>query len=330
VTKVAIVGATGYAGEELIRLLAGHNGVELTLLQAVVDKEAPIGEILPALAGKCNLVCFKPDPDAIIKNADLVFLALPHTVSMQYAPKLIAAGKKVIDLSADYRLKDLAVYQEYYKTDHADGAGVESAVYGLPEVYKLKIKKANLIANPGCYPTSIILGAYPLAEKKLIDGYVIADSKTGYSGAGREKVKALLENIKDSILPYRVNEHQHAPEIEQELGCGLVFTPQVMPIERGMLSAIYIKLNKKLKADQVNKLYQDFYKDAPFVKLREDIPQPKDVVMTNNCEIGLIVDEEKQLVIAISVIDNLTKGASGQAIQNMNIMLGLDEKQGLA
>jgi len=335
--KVAVVGATGYAGEEAIKALLNHSQVEITSVSAKVDKPQKIDEIFPEFSGKLELICDEPDFDQIIPNCDLAYLALPHRVSMQMAPKFLKAGKKVIDLSADYRLKDILSYETSYAIKHQDPENVGSAVYGLPEVYREKIKKANLIANPGCYPTSAILGCLPLLEKNLNEGPIIVDAKSGLSGAGREKEAELFAKMKDSFCAYKVDAHQHAPEIAQELSSvagktkEIVFAPHLIPIKRGILSTIYIPLNKELSEDEVHEFYNECYQDEPFVKVAPcgEFPQVKEVTKTNFCYLGIKVNTEKKLAIVISVIDNLIKGASGQAVQNMNIMYGFKETEGL-
>jgi N-acetyl-gamma-glutamyl-phosphate reductase len=336
--KVAVVGATGYAGEELLKILVNHPQVEITSVSAKIDKPQKIGEIFPYLSGKLDLVCAEPEFARIVPDCDLVFLALPHRVSMEVAPKFLQGGKKIIDLSADYRLKDTSIYEKYYGVQHKSSEYLKFAVYGLPEVYKEKIKQAKLLANPGCYPTGIMLGCLPLLDKGLAKRKnIIADAKTGLSGAGREKEAQLIPQMKDNFCAYKVDEHQHSPEINQELSqfarqkIEVTFTPHLIPIQRGILSTIYLPLKRVLSHEKMQKLYQDFYQHAPFVKVLPEgqFPQLKDVVKTNYCHIGLKVNPAKKLAIVISAIDNLVKGASGQAVQNMNIMCGFDETEGL-
>lgn len=336
--KVGVIGATGYTGEEIIKILAHHKDVKVTVLQAVVEQEMPISEMFPSLRGKLDLICKKPDGKEAAKSADLLFLALPHTVSMKVAPEFLKAGKRVIDLSADYRL-DLDKYEKWYGTKHADESNIKKAVYGLPELFKNKIRKANLIANPGCYPTSVILSVVPLLEKGLIDpSSIIADSKSGITGAGR-KPGWNLENpdIKNNFKAYKVDCHQHSPEMEQILKgvsgkrVNVVFVPHLLPIERGILSTIYMRVKKEIGYDGVVGIYKEKYKNCPFVRIkpRGELPQIKEAAYTNFFDIGLAIDRSKKLVIAVSAIDNLLKGAAGQAVQNMNIMYGFDETEGL-
>ena len=336
--KVGVIGATGYTGEEIVKLLAKHKDVNLTILQAVIEKDRPLSDIFPHLKGSVDLVCTGPDEKKAVENTDLVFLALPHRVSMKVAPAFIKAGKKVIDLSADYRIEK-ATYEKWYGTEHTDSANIKKAVYGLPELFGDAVKKARFIANPGCYPTSVILSAAPLMEKGLADtDYIICDSKTGITGAGR-KPGWNLDNpeVKDNFKAYKVNNHQHSPEMEEVLGrftgkkAKVVFVPHLLPVERGILSTTYMRLKKAASYEEIVNIYKDKYKGCPFVKIKEagQFPKLKEAVLTNDFILGLAVDTGKKLVIAVSAIDNLLKGAAGQAVQNMNIMCGFDEKEGL-
>lgn len=336
--KVGVIGATGYTGEELVKILAGHKNVKITVLQAVLDKEEPISEIFPHLSGKIDLICKKPDLEEAKSGADLFFLALPHTVSMTVAPALLEAGKKVIDLSADYRL-ETSEYEKWYGAKHKDKSNIKEAVYGLPELFKDKIKEARLIANPGCYPTSVILGVAPLLEKGLIQtDHIICDSKSGITGAGRSPGWN-LENpdIKDNFKAYKVNMHQHSPEMDRILksiskkDIKVLFVPHLLPIERGILSTIYMRAKKKLEYEEVMKVYKEKYKNCPFVRIKPEgkLPEIKEVALTNYFDIGLAPDADSKAIIAVSAIDNLLKGAAGQAAQNMNIMYGFDEAEGL-
>ncbi len=337
--KVAVVGATGYAGEELLKSLIRHPQIEITSLSAKIDKPQKISQIFPdSLAAKVDLVCSEPDFSKIVPDCDLAFLALPHRVSMQVAPKFLKAGKKVIDLSADYRLKDAALYEQWYGARHQSPEYLTQAVYGLPEVYREKIKQAKLLANPGCYPTGAILGCLPLLRSGLAQKEnIIVDAKSGLSGAGREKEAELFPRMQDNFCAYKVDTHQHAPEINQELSnfagkkLEITFTPHLIPINRGILSTIYIPLKKTLSQEEAEKLYQDFYQQEPYVKVLShgELPQLKDVAKTNFCHIGLKVSPAKKMAIVICAIDNLVKGASGQAVQNMNIMYGFKETEGL-
>jgi N-acetyl-gamma-glutamyl-phosphate reductase len=337
--RAGIVGATGYAGEELIGLLLKHPQVRITSVSAKIDEPENIADIFPKFKNRIDLVCTEPDIKEISAECDVVFLALPHTVSMQIAPKLLKAGKKVIDLSADYRLKDTKVYAQFYKTSHRDAASLKKAVYGLPEIYRYAIKSATLIANPGCYPTAAILALAPAAACNLIEpDSIIIDAKSGVSGAGK-KISAdfIFTEINEDFKPYKVNVHQHAPEIDQVVSklagkkLKVTFVPHLLPLNRGILETIYLKKNKEAKGSRQDfiKLYKKFYKTEPFVRIKDEgyYPRLKDVVGTNFCDIG--IKEERDNVIIITAIDNLLKGASGQAVQNMNIMYKYSEQLGL-
>ena len=338
--KVGIIGATGYAGEELIKILLKHPKIKLTYLVAKIKKSVPINRIFPHLKSKIDLTCESRFSLAKgLKKADLFFLALPHRTSMEMAPGLLKEGKRVIDLSADYRLKDAALYKKWYGVTHKDKENLKKAVYGLPELYREKIRKADLVANPGCYPTGAVLALLPFLKQRLIDTqWIVIDSKSGVSGAGREAlvVQEFHRGI-SNMKAYKVNEHQHSPEINQELSkvanetIGAIFTPHIVPMERGIVSTIYLRLKKKASNKKVIKLYKKFYEKEPFVKVLAEgnFPQTKDVVNTNSCHIGIKIDTKKKLGIIVAAIDNLLKGASGQAIQNMNIMYNFKEAEAL-
>jgi len=338
--KAAVVGATGYTGEELIGILSGHPDVEVTSLTAIVEGPVKFSTLFPHFKGKVDLICKSLDVNEVSKVSDLVFLALPHRVSMEVAPKFLEKGKKVIDLSADYRLHDTKTYKRWYGIPHKDEGNLKNAVYGLPEVYRKRIKESNLIANPGCYPTGVILAALPmLKEKAYQPDYIIADSKSGLTGAGRKAdINLCFGEVNENLKAYKINEHQHSPEINQELSLvankkiEVVFVPHLIPVQRGILSTVYLKLKKGVSEKQIIDLYKKSYQKEPFVRVFEKglLPQVKDVARTNFCDIGIKVDEKKGLVIAVSAIDNLQKGASGQAAQNMNIMCGFEEKAGLS
>jgi len=337
--RVAVVGATGYTGEELVKVLAAHPKVELVSLTAIIDAPTKFSTLFPQFEGKVDLICKELDIEEVSKLSDLIFLALPHRVSMEIAPQFLKKGKKVIDLSADYRLEDISIYKKWYGATHKDKEGLKKAVYGLPELYRDKVKKIDLVANPGCYPTSVLLAAIPLLKAKTYKvDEIIADSKSGLTGAGRRAdVNLSFSEVDGNLKAYKVNAHQHAPEINQELSkvagnkIETVFVPHLIPMQRGILSTVYLKLKKSISEEKVVELYKKFYKKEPFVRVfsKGNLPQIKDVVGTNFCDMGIKVDETKSLVIVVSVIDNLLKGASGQAVQNMNIMYGFNEKEGL-
>ncbi|MFC1570546.1 N-acetyl-gamma-glutamyl-phosphate reductase [Candidatus Omnitrophota bacterium] len=334
--KVGVVGATGYTGEELIEVLLRNPEVEITSLSALVEKEMPFDEMYPRFSKKISLDCKNLDVGAVASSSDLVFLALPHTVSMKFAPLFLKEGKKVIDLSADYRLP-AETYEKWYGTKQEDTENLESAVYGLPELNRDKIKSTDFVANPGCYPTSVILGLLPLAKtlsEKSIE--VIVDSKSGATGAGRKAAISLsFGEVDENLRCYKANNHQHMPEMESVLSCAaggevkVNFTPHLVPIKRGIMSTMYIKYDGLPVAEEIQAMYEKKYKGEPFVRVRPlgEMPEIQDVAGTNFCDIGLTVSGG--LLIIVSVIDNLLKGASGQAVQNMNIMYGLDEATGL-
>lgn len=342
IIKVGIIGATGHTGEVLIELLLSHPKVKIShLYNSGKSKQANqiISDVFPKFKNRLDLVCTKPDFLQIKKDCDLVFLALPHTVSMQFVPKILSLGKRIIDLSADYRMKNTSTYEKFYKVKHQDKTGLKESVYGLPELNRAKIKTAKLLANPGCYPTCAILALAPLLAVNFADPKsIIIDAKSGVSGAGKKlENEYLFSEIQGDFRAYKVNVHQHAPEINQVLSklCGkkveVVFVPHLLPIERGILSTIYLKKspNAKLKVKNLPELYKKFYKNEPFVRIRPEgvFPRIKDVVKTNFCDIG--IKDFGQTIIVISVIDNLLKGAASQAIQNMNIMYNLSETTGL-
>jgi len=337
--KVGVVGATGYTGEELVKILLNHSKVKLTSLTAKIEKEKKYSSIFNKFIGKCDLICKDLDIEEVSDETDLVFLALPHGVSMQYADAFLKKEKKVIDLSADYRLKDVTVYNKWYGEHHKDKENLAKSIYGLPEVYKDKIKKAKLIANPGCYSTVSLLCCLPLvAEDNLGLSEIIIDAKSGITGAGRRaSVDLHFAEINENIKAYKIDKHQHIPEINQELSniankdIKIVFTPHMVPLSRGILATCYIQYKEIVKQQEIWSLYKEFYKEAPFVKVLDKgrLPEIKDVAYTNYCHLGIIVNEDKGLIIIVGAIDNLLKGASGQAVENMNIMCGFKQEEGL-
>lgn len=332
--KVAILGATGFTGEKLIEILLNHPKVEISYICAKVDQAQKFSDIFPHFKNRLDIICDNPDLDQAATSAEVIFLALPHKVSCLVAPFFLKKKKLVIDLSADYRLKDTKVYEEFYLGQHKDPGNLKAAVYGLPEFFKEKIKKTKLIANPGCYPTVSILSLAPLLKEGLAKNIII-DAKSGISGAGR---KAALEyhyaHLNGNLFGYKPFNHQHLPEIEQILSeisqkkVAVRFTPHVIPAERGILVTIYADLTKDFGEGKLNSLYAKYYQKAPFVRLfGQKLPQLKDVINTNFCDIGFQIKNKK--IVIVSVIDNLIKGAAGQAVQNMNIVLGWAESLGL-
>ncbi|QNB47489.1 N-acetyl-gamma-glutamyl-phosphate reductase [Thermanaerosceptrum fracticalcis] len=337
--KVSILGATGYTGQELARMLCQHPQVEIVGLGTQNYVEQSFAHVYPNFRGVLELPCKGIYDPELITKADVIFLALPHGFSAPLVEKIIEQGKRVIDLGADFRLKSPEIYAEWYKTVGPTKEQLAKAVYGLPEINREKIKTATVIANPGCYPTTIILGLAPLLKQKIIDkNFIIIDSKSGVSGAGRSlNLTSLFCEVNEDFKAYGLPRHRHTPEIEQELGTvageeiQVTFTPHLLPMSRGMLSTIYAVLKEPLGFAEIEQLYKEFYKDEPFIRIqpRGEFPHTKWVLGTNYCDIGINVDERTGRITIISVIDNLVKGASGQALQNMNIMYGLDETLGL-
>jgi N-acetyl-gamma-glutamyl-phosphate reductase len=308
----------------------------------VVSEEAhkgkKISELFPHLTGLCDLKCQTLDSVAkLAKGTGVVFLALPHGIALNYVPQILKAGAKVVDLGADYRFDDEAVFKKWYKVEHLDKSVLAEAVFGLPELYKNEIKKARLIGNPGCYPTAAILGAAPLVKNKLIDlDSIMVDAKSGVSGGGRGvKQITLYAERNEGVMAYAVTDHRHMGEIEYQINrisedqtAKVTFVPHLIPQTRGILDTIYAKLKKPAKSAELMKLYKDFYKGQPFVRIYPT-PCTKNVSFTNYCDIGVEVNEDTNTVIVVSAIDNLIKGAAGQAVQNMNLIFGLDEAAGL-
>ena len=337
--NIAIVGSSGYTGGELMRILLGHARVTVSAITSERSAGKPITEIFPHLARLTDLVCEPLDPDAIAKKADLVFLALPHVTAQEAAFRFHKLGKKVVDLSADYRLSDPLVYEKWYEHTHQYPELLRSAVYGLPELHREKIIKASLIANPGCYPTSAILGLAPLIKNGMADlQSVIIDSKSGVSGAGRAPSLAYhYPEVNEGFMAYKIGTHRHTPEIEQELSLlagkqiTLSFTPHLVPMNRGILTTIYATLTTDMDTARLHARYREFYEQAPFVRLLPvgELPNVRNVRGSNFCDMGVTVDPRTGRAVVVTAIDNLVKGAAGQAIQNMNLMMGFDETEGL-
>lgn len=337
--KVAIVGASGYTGVELLRVLYTHPEAAVTCVTSEQSAGKRVSEVFPSLRGRCDLVLENLEPVRVAEKADFIFTALPHKAAMEVVPTFLKLGKRVVDLSADYRLRDAGEYERWYEP-HMSPELLKEAVYGLPELKRAKIAEASLVANPGCYPTSVILGLAPLLKKKLIDpATIIADSKSGVSGAGRSaKVDNLFCEVNDGFKAYGVGgAHRHIPEIEQELSLlagkklTISFTPHLLPMDRGILSTVYAMPVKPATTCDLQNLFADFYKGEPFVRVLPEgnFPSTAHVRGSNLCDIALAVDERTGRVIIVSAIDNLVKGASGQAVQNMNIMNGFPENLGL-
>ena len=336
--RAGIIGVSGYTGKETLALLLKHPHISITYV-AANNTQGRVDEIYPEFLGRTNLVCRKFSVADAAKNCDVVFLALPHTESMHVAGKLLKSGLHVIDLSADYRLKSTKSYERWYGHKHVDVKNIARAVYGLPELHRVKIKKARFVANPGCYPTAAILGLAPLvATGSSAITSIIIDAKSGVSGAGRKASLGLLSaEINENFKAYKVLTHQHAPEIDQALSrlagraLSAHFVAHLLPINRGILNTMYVQLKQGMTLNQAHALYKKFYNTEPFVRVLPLGAQPevKNVAYTNFCDIGLAVSSDKKTVVITSAIDNLVKGAAGQAVQNMNIMCGFDEIEGL-
>jgi N-acetyl-gamma-glutamyl-phosphate reductase len=338
-TKVAIVGASGYTGEELVRLLLRHPHAELVGVTSRQYVGKTVAEVFPRTASYSvakALQFTEAAPEKLARLAEIVFLALPHGVAVEFAGPLLQAGARVIDLSADFRIKDAATYREFYGHEHADPGLLGDAVYGLPEIYGEKISKARLVASPGCYPTSILLPLIPLLREKLIEpGAIIANSLSGVSGAGRKaEVDYLFVECNESARPYGVPKHRHLAEIEQELSIAaesaimIQFTPHLIPVNRGILTTLCLNRTKR---ESIDAAFARVYADAPFVRLLGEgtLPDTKNVVGTNVIEIAWRHDPRTGRLIVMSAEDNLVKGASGQAIQCFNLMCGHPETAGL-
>ena len=333
--KVGIVGGTGYTGVELLRLLALHPQVELRTITSRADAGTPVAQMFPSLRGFLDITFSHPD-DAQLELCDVVFFATPNGIAMQQARALLDAGVRVIDLAADFRIKDVEVWEKWYGMSHACPELIEQAVYGLPEVNRDKIKQARLLANPGCYPTAVQLGFIPLLEAGLVDAaHLIADAKSGVSGAGRKaEVSSLFSEAGDNFKAYGVAGHRHLPEIKQGLALvsqgevGLTFVPHLTPLIRGIHATLYARI--KTSAD-LQSLFEKRYANEPFVDVMPagSHPETRSVRGSNRCRIALHRPQDGDTVVVLSVIDNLVKGAAGQAVQNMNIMFGLPEATAL-
>jgi len=323
-TPVAIIGASGYSGQELVRLLLGHARVAICCFTSRQYAGKAVADIFPRFRGLVDAVFVEPKiADILASGARAVFLALPHGVAAEYAVPLLESGIKVLDLSADFRLKSTAVYQEYYERDHPAPALLSRAVYGLPERYREAIRKADLVACPGCYPTSIILGVLPVLKQAK---NIIVSSLSGVSGAGRKvSEEYIFPECNESARAYGIPKHRHLSEIEEQLGQTISFTPHLIPLNRGIVSTIYMDV---ALADPLP-VYREYYRNEPFVRVTDALPDTKNVTMTNFCDISARFDKRTNRLIVVTAIDNLTKGAAGQAVQCMNLVFGFDETEGL-
>ena len=337
-TRVGIIGATGYTGQELLRLLVRHPEIELTVLTSQKYAGMPIDRVFPSLTKQVNLTCEELSVDPILKKVDFLFTAVPHKTAMETVPPFYQGGKKIVDLSADFRFKEAAVYERWYQK-HTHPELLSETIFGLPELHREAIRKSRLVGNPGCYPTGALLGLIPLVKKKWIDfESVVVDSKSGVSGAGRDVVlESLFCEVNEGVKAYKIFEHRHTPEIEQELSrlagkrVPVTFVPHLIPMDRGILSTLYVMLTKKPKTEEVLETFNDHYRGEPFIRVhpKGKLPNTRDVKGSNYCDIGVKVSEADGRMVVVTAIDNLVKGASGQAVQNMNIMLGFPETMGL-
>ncbi len=335
--RVGIIGATGYAGAELVRILSGHPDVTLSCLTSRQYAGQRFDQVYRSMTGWADLVCEAFDVETIASRIDVAFLALPHKIPMAIAPELLNRKIKVVDLSADFRFRDVKTYEAHYQP-HSASQLLERAIYGLSEVYFDQIRNADLVGNPGCYPTSILLPLVPLIQADLIDTrLLIADAKSGVSGAGRQATLTThFCQVNESFKAYKVGTHRHSPEIAAILSeqaskpVDLTFVPHLVPMSRGMESTIYTYPRQGVDARTIEKCLRDFYQGRPFVRIcGQTPPDSLNVKGTNCCDIGLVIDPRSGHLVLMSVIDNLVKGAAGQAVQNMNIMMGLDETAGL-
>ncbi len=334
--NVTIVGATGYAGAELMRLLSGHSKVNIKHAVSKSYAGQRMSGLYPSFAGK-DFELEEMNIDVICKDSDIVFTALPHGTSGEIVPKLLEGGAKVIDLSGEFRYKDASLYEKWYGIPHGAKELLKQSVYGLSEIYKKDIEKASLVGNPGCYTTCSILALYPLLKNGVIDtDGIIIDAKTGVSGAGRsEKIAYNFCEVDESAKAYSVGTHRHTSEIEQELSIAagktvvLTFAPHLLPVKRGIISTIYANPKKEMGEAEIKAAFE-MYKYEPFVKITDTLPEIKNVTGSNVCAIGFVMDKRTNKLVVVACLDNLIKGAAGQAVQNMNIMFGFGEREGLS
>lgn len=338
--RIAVIGATGYTGIELLRLLSLHPRVCIAAVTSEQSAGKSVAQVLPSLGTGPFPPLEALDIESVAQKADFFFIALPAGSAMEAAAALVQKGKKVIDLSADYRLRDPRVYETWYRRPHRHPALLGEAVYGLCEIHRQEIAKARLVANPGCYPVSVLLALQPLVKEGLVnwDRPLIVDAKSGVSGAGRSPaLNHHFPELNEGLAAYGLAGHRHLPEMTQELSAlagdpvKLAFTPHLLPINRGILSTVYLSLRAELSSSQLLEIYKKFYQKEPFVRILEEgqSPNPHHVRGSNYCHIGVAVDSRTGLAVLLSAIDNLVKGASGQAVQCMNLMMGFEETVGL-
>jgi len=334
--KIAIIGATGYTGSELVRLLTHHPQVETVLITSETHQGKRFSDIHPQFKGICDIELQSAEKTGAYQP-DLVFLALPHGVSMEYVKKWHDQPFRIIDLSGDFRLSDPRVYSEWYHQEHNYPGGFQKAVFGLPELYREQIRNSRLTANPGCFPTGAILAAYPLLKEGMVDARrLIFDSKTGVTGAGVKPSRVThYPNVGDNFKPYGIQKHRHTIEIQETLAFSsgrevtVQFTPHLLPVDRGILTSLYALPVKKISRKHLEEIYETYYQNEYFIRLRQEAPQIKHVRGTNYTDLSVFYDSRTDNIMVFTALDNLVKGAAGQAIQNMNIMMGLEEKTAL-
>lgn len=334
---VAIAGATGYTGSELARILSRHPQVSLRLLTSESKAGTPFSSIYPQFTGIVEHTLRPTSALQEEEDLDLVFLALPHGVSMDFVRQHGTRRWKIIDLSGDFRLNSAADYKQWYGQEHVAPEALDEAVFGLPELFRSRVREARLIANPGCYPTSTILALAPLLQRKVIEERgIVVDSKSGVSGAGaKAKASTHFPEVFGNFKAYSLLTHRHTPEMEQVLSkvsgqpIELLFTPHLLPVDRGILTTTYSQSKEDLSTEGLQQLFAEFYRDEPFVRVRQTPPSLKDVRGSNFCDVFVTWDERTRRVLTVSVIDNLVKGAAGQAVQNMNLLFGLEERTGI-
>ena len=338
--KLGIVGASGYSGSELLRFLVNHPGkLEIALCTSETYAGQYIDSVLPNLRGFLSSKFEALDIDSLKDRVDVVVLAVPHKVAMSFVPQILAQGLRIVDFSADYRLEDAETYEAWYHVDHTSTSLMSKSVYGLPERYRDCIRSAQLVANPGCYPTSAILAAMPFVKQGIVAlDSIIVDSKSGISGAGpKPSENTHYANRESNFMAYNIGVHRHTPEIEQELSAvasepvRVTFTPHLVPMTRGILSTVYMRLTAEISTAEAVAIYTKFYEDEPFVRVLPvgTYPQTKAVLGSNYCDVGLEVDARTRRIVAMAAIDNLGKGAAGAVVQNLNLMCGFKETDGL-
>jgi N-acetyl-gamma-glutamyl-phosphate reductase len=334
--RVSVLGASGYTGGELTRLLSGHPEVRLVHLTASQHEGRSVGEVFPNLRGAVDQALEPADVGRVGRDSDVVFVALPHGLALQVVPELLAAGARVVDLGPDFRLRDPEQYARWYRQEHTAPDLLAEAAYGLTELNRARVRTARLVANPGCYPTAAVLALAPLVQAGLVGGPVVVDAKSGVSGAGRSpSLGTHFGEVNENVKPYNLGTHRHQPEMEQALAdCGapvrVLFAPHLIPMTRGILATCYVPLSRPVSQDAAGALYREAYGAEPFVRvLEQELPQTKATYGSNFCDVTVRVDPDRGLAVAVAALDNLVKGAAGQAVQNLNVMLGLPETEGL-